>query len=179
MMAGSFSGSSSESHSRLDLLATQVRVLLRRSVYASASTLDIAEKGLTNQWLSRFFLTGKGQDGKCWIQVVLVINWVTHELAVERGYGTISVDPSWENKTSPEVDEAVRLFCKDRDQWKLRPACSFGYARNVDEAFVDRELGLRNAQPLVWAGEFQERTFTVEELAELKVVIRRVPHSNA
>jgi hypothetical protein len=153
------------------LLTVQVRNLLSRTTDISQNTLEKIDKGLRNQWLQTIGVYGLDSKGRCHVGLKLTIDWETYSVQVLVWGETVSVNKTVfaEDNLAPEVGNCIRVFTQAVIEECLRTEWRVGYPKCADEARIDRELGLKTAPPLTWAGKIRKQVFSVAELPELTV----------
>jgi hypothetical protein len=150
----------------------QVRNLLCRTTDISQNSLDkLAGKGLTNQWIGKIGVYGFDTGNRSHVGVELTIDWATHTMRVlVEGVGVTIDRTVYPDNLAPEVENAIVVFRQAVIEECLRTEWRVVYCKGVDEARVDRELGLVTAAPMQWAGKVEQQAFTVAEVPELTVV---------
>lgn len=144
--------STTRTYSRIDLICTQVKITLRRTICSiSASSLDAIIKGVKNHWIKKISIYGIDSDGLCRGQISLEIDWNEHDKQISMGITQITLDETYDKDGgSVEVDEITKLFNDFVRNKHLRTEWTVSYSSQVDIDYVDRELGFSTVKPLKW-----------------------------
>jgi hypothetical protein len=155
------------------LLQWQVRNLLARTTDISEDYLKkILDKGIANRWLRTVKVHGFDATNRCHIGLELEINWHTHTLELVFWGDEVTVNKTkFREGFAPEMWNAVEVLNQAVNAECLRAEWRVSYAEGVDEERVDRELGLKNALPITWAGKVFQQASGISEMPELKVIL--------
>lgn len=159
---------------RLSLIKIQVGAALRRGTGISDEYLESIKRALTNRWITAVMMHGFDDTGRCRAEIVLSIDWNSHQLSVSTGHDMVSIGESWTNSVAPEISEVVSefvAFCQER---RLRREWRVIYSADFEQSFLDRELGFRTAAKVEWAATPVDLPLKIRELSELSLVIRLV-----
>lgn len=160
---------------RLELLAMQIDIALRRIGGIPKSFSESILKGVRLKLLSKVSFYGVDYRGLCFCQLDLAIDWEKHLFEVNKGRVTVIVDGRWQDSTALEVDAAIELFIKYQEHNRLSTKCRVHYSPGVDHVHADRVLGLVTASPLHWTkGQIVSNSARVQGLPELAVGIKLV-----
>ncbi len=169
-------GTTTHTFGRINLLATQIKIFLRRTTDISSKDLEIIKEGVENKWLQKFHVYGFDKENFCRVQLTLSIDWNEHNYMVSVGKETVSIeDKKWENNTAIELDEAIRLFTEFVEEASLTTQWRVSYSdlieKNPDKKEeVRSKLGLGSGTPINWAVETESKDIPgIPELSELKI----------
>jgi hypothetical protein len=169
-MATTRTFSATKTFPRIALLKLQVSIALKRTTTLSQSSLDKILKGVDNQWIDRINVFGMDASNKAWCQLTIRIDWARHRIHIAAGRTTVSIGKGWLDDTALELGDSIKLF-QDyvaenglRTYWTINTV-SLGNRR--DAAFS--AMGLKNADPIQWAGPKANVHFNVPELDEMSV----------
>jgi hypothetical protein len=159
---------------RLSLIKIQVGAALRRGTGINDRQLETIKRALTNRWITAVMMHGFEGSGRCRAEIMLSIDWTSHEISISTGHDMVSIGESWTDSVAPEISEVVSefvTFCQER---QLRREWRVIYSTDFDAAFLDRELGFRRAARVEWAETPVDLPLKIRELSELSLVIRLV-----
>lgn len=159
---------------RLFLIKIQIGAALRRGAGISDSQLETIKRALTNRWIDTVMMHGFDSTGRCRAEIVLSIDWNTHEIKLSTGHDMVNVSDAWADSVAPEVSEVVGEFSEFCHERQLRREWRVVYSRKFDSAYLDRELGFKTASKVEWASTPVSLPLKIRELSELSVVIRLV-----
>ena len=169
----------SKTFTRIDLLATQIRISLRRTTDISDIYLELMKKGIKNKWLKQFHIYGLDNTNLCQAQLILETDWDEHNYQLSLTRNTVSIDTKkWQNNTAIEVDEAINLFNEFVKDAELTTEWRVFYSDEVEKdpvkrKEVQRELRLVDVPPINWAGETESGDISkITELPELRIGLR-------
>jgi hypothetical protein len=155
---------------RLFLLQLQVLNLLSRTVDISQETLEALSTGIAHQWIKRIGVYGVDDQNHCHVGLELEINWLKNHIEVVVHGEEVTVDKTLfkEDDLAPELSNAIKVFNLAVNEEYLRSKWCVSYTEGVDVEQVSRELGLKPASPITWAGKVYKQSFGIVELVELK-----------
>jgi hypothetical protein len=154
------------------LLQMQVRNLLSRTTDISQDYLEkIGGTGIANQWLCAVMVHGFDATNRCHVGVELEINWLTHSIEVVVWGEEVTVNKTLfaEDECAPEVRNAIAVFKQVVNAERLTTRWRVSHVEGVDVEMVRRELRLKPAPPITWAGKVRKHSSQVSELPELSV----------
>ena len=155
---------------RIQLINTQIRVALRRTSNINESSLRSIEKGILNKWINRIDIYGFDKKNYCRAQLSLEIDWNEHGLQISKGKVSVTLDESWNDNTSVEIDEAVRIFNRFLNDYRLSSKWTVTYRPELNRNNINAQLGFSQANPIKWVqGKNLPHTMSINELPELKV----------
>jgi hypothetical protein len=162
---------------RLWLCQVQARSLLSRTTDIGEDCLEKIGNGLTHHWLWKIGVYGLDTKNRVHAWLELWIDWVTHTQYVLAVDSEVTIDRSvYPDNLVPEVQNGIRVFNQAVIEEGLQTEWRVFYCKGVDEARVDRELGLETAAPLQLAGKVKVQACKVGEVPELRVVfLRAIP----
>lgn len=167
-----FTSSSTRTFSRIDLLTTQVKIVLRRTTTARPDVLTKIEEGVRKCYIKAVSVVAIDHQGLCRAQLELEIDWDEFNLQISRGKLKVAID-GWSDDTAIEIDELISLFMKvvrERQlstEWRctINPAFDFNTVCSV--------LDMRRAESIRWSGEPTDAwSSLIPELPELRASIR-------
>ena len=172
-MTSTFTATSTYTYARLQLLKLQIEIAIRRIGGVSASFQQSILNGLDKRLIGEVSFYALDASNLCRAQLDLTIDWARHELEVTSGRATVTIDGRWRESAAIEVDAAIDLFNRYVHENSLSSRCLVSYARGVDGTAANRELGLKDAEPMKWAeGDRVTRGYNIPELKELRVGLR-------
>jgi hypothetical protein len=155
---------------RIELLKLQVSIALRRTTTLSGSALDRLLKGVQNQWINRINVYGLDADKKARCQLVIQIDWQRYRVHIAAGRTTVSTGKGWPSDLAFEIGDSIQLF---QDYVRENSLSTYWTANQPDLGTkrdqVLKEMGLKDADPITWAGSKESVHFNVPELDELGV----------
>jgi hypothetical protein len=155
---------------RIGLLKLQVSIALRRTTTLSDSALERLLKGVQNQWINRINVYGLDANRKARCQLIIQIDWQRHRVHIAAGRTTVSTGKGWPNDLAFELGDSVALF----QEYVRENSLTTYWTTNHPDLGAKRdqvlkEMGLADADPVVWAGPKESVRFNVPELDELSV----------
>lgn len=155
-------------YTRLALIELQISRILGRAG-ASRSYQDSILKGVRNKWIAEISLYGMKYSGLCSAELYVRIDWQRNTLHISAGKDSISLDPSWHDGVSVEVEKTLALFVEFVSSEHLNVIIRTRYAPGVDRAYANRILGFESAEPVRWASGSIGTAMTIPELDEFTI----------
>jgi hypothetical protein len=166
-MAIVYARTTTSAYTRLDLIAMQVRVVLRKAGIEQA-VVDRVSKGLRSKWIERVAICGQNAQGLTSCQLGLRIDWDRHNLHMAAGRSTVPVGTEWTDGLAIEVQEPLSLFLDCVRARGLHTRLYLWYPPSVSRSMVNSQLGFVDASPPRWAGKAEAAAdFRIHELDEV------------
>jgi hypothetical protein len=161
---------STRTFARIELLKLQVSIALRRTTALSDAARDRLLKGVQNQWINRINVYGLDANRKARCQLIIQIDWPRHRVHIAAGRTMVSTGKGWPNDLAFELSDSITLF----QEYVRENSLSTYWTTNHPDLGEKRgqilkEMGLEDADPIVWAGPKESVRFNVPELDELSV----------
>jgi hypothetical protein len=169
-MAKTSTLTATKTFARIELLKLQVSIALKRTTTLSNEALERLLKGVQNQWINRINVYGLDASRKARCQLVIQIDWQRHKVHIAAGRTTVSTGKGWPNDFAYELGDSIALF----QEYVRENALTTYWTTNHPDLGARRgqvlkEMGLVDADPIVWAGSKESVHFNVPELDELSV----------
>lgn len=159
-------------YARFALLEAQVRALLRETVGADDSALEMVSKGLSDpHYIEKIAVRGLLRNYTIGAELRLEIDWRLHAISIKAAGERVQVPSTWTGGVAPSLSEAVRTFNKAVDMASLATEWVVVYAPHFNGAELDRMLGFSPAPIRRWAREPDTAEFGFGPLGEASLVI--------
>lgn len=158
---------------RISLMKLQVDRILTRS-RVGQSTIEKILDGIDRKWIAEVSLYGLDDDGKCWSEMYVKIDWDRNRIHVSAGRDSVAIDDRWRDDVAIEVEKVMELFEEYAEAQDLRIKCHTRYASGVDRDKANEVLGMKSVSKVKWAGGSEGSAMTVPEIDEFTVGIKLV-----
>jgi hypothetical protein len=166
-MAITYARTTTNAYTRIDLIAMEVRVVLRKAGIQQA-VVDRVSKGLRKKWIERVAICGQNAQGLTSCQLGLKIDWSRHNLHMSAGRSTVPISGEWTDGLAIEVQEPLSLYLDCVRARGLHTRLYLWYPPTVSRELANRELGFVTASPPRWAGTPEAAAdFRIHELDEV------------
>ena len=142
---------------------------LRKTTDISTETLErVFETGIDKQWIKKIMVYGMNKNNYCSAQLTLEIDWKEHNLQIDRGKATVTIDDrKWNDSTAIELEEVIKLFNNYVHEKELITKIQFYYVDGLDREMANKVTGCSSAKPIEWKSS--SWSSQIPELSELRV----------
>lgn len=164
--------SGSYSFSRENLIALQVSNILYNAGGIMPESMKKVSLGLKKYYIEVVGVNGLYSDGSLGAELVLKIDWKTHQFYLGSRGKEIAIPKNWVDGHSPQVGECINTFNEACQHANLSKEWFVMYQSIFDRDTINRELGFVSLPIRNWKYSPEEASFGLAPLDEVALTIK-------